>query len=124
MKTIKIAIYNDDGKLIGYKADTFWTLVKDKKSAKSHSLVDGKIPEHLISSFIHLLNKEAKSNPKAESGSLAEVLGNICDTISDCSRQQQFFMNENRLAKVGYEFEDSDEVIFTHCVSGKSVTEI
>ena len=53
---IIIAILNQDKETLGYKGDTFWTMV-DKKDAKKHEVNStNQIAPHLIPNLLSLLN--------------------------------------------------------------------
>ena len=52
---IKIAVYDDKDKLLGYKADSFWNL--DKNIIKKHKLKEGRIEPNLIKNLEHFLNE-------------------------------------------------------------------
>lgn len=59
MNKVNIGIYQADGTLLGYKADTFWTLTHNKEEAKSHKLDEnGEIPENIIDNLNKIVTRQ------------------------------------------------------------------
>lgn len=56
MEKIIISIRKTNYELIGYKADTGWTLVNNPKSAKIHTMIAGAIPEVLINNLAFIMS--------------------------------------------------------------------
>ena len=102
----RIGIYDESKNLIGYKADSFWSL--SKKRPKTHWLEDGKIPTHLLKNLKRILN-------------ITEVEAGM-SIVHAAS-----YLSQSRLPKVmflGYSEEDSDVVTFTHRVFHDRIEEL
>lgn len=52
---VRIAVYNADMELLGYKADSCWTLHPSR--FKPHPLDRGELPSHVLSNYLVILNK-------------------------------------------------------------------
>ncbi len=104
MRTIKIGIYEENGTLIGYKIDSFWSL--DKECYKPHSLNDnGKIPEHLIDNLKSILGSHGY---------------NWFESIQRTNKQLFHSNFETRL--LGYEVDGT--VTYTHRIFEKDIQEL
>lgn len=99
---INIALLDADLTVIGWKADTFWSLDKEKQYAKSHTLDEtGRIHDHMINNLQYVLN------PKSET--ICAVTGGLIDSA----------------AYVGWAYEISDMPMnITHQIKNGVVTEI
>lgn len=105
-QTAKIGLYDESKNLIGYKADTFWTL--SKQFGKEHIIIDGKIPENLIEPLSRTL---ARSESDGLAGRLADIL------------KRQFFQR-SETALLGYVLEGSVIPIFTHRLFEDGIEEL
>lgn len=85
-KEIRIGVYDQDKNLIGYKADTFWTL--SKTSYKVHHLENGEVSPHYVKNLLYVLKPKQKDS------------SNLVDIISSFTRKA--FENISGLY-VGYE---------------------
>src|SRR5258706_459871 len=94
---ILIGVYDEKLNLVGYKADSFWSLTKKRDCAKIHILKDGAIPPHLISNLRSMLKNKSRS-----------FLGQIQLATKD----MHYADFETRL--IAYEMDD--EKVFTHRV--------
>lgn len=100
----RIGVYSQYGDLIGYKADTFWTLVKNPEYAKIDTIVNGQIRPHLITNLSKVLYGQIDT-----SSAIAEVLS----TIEDINKNA--FFNHSYPMLIGYEsLEENSNTIFTH----------
>lgn len=102
---ILIGVYEENGQLIGYKADSFWSLTKSQERAKPHSLEDGKIPANMISNLRSMLQPEGRS---------------LIAVIQAATKERYFGRFETRL--VGFEREGRR--VFTHRVFDGDVQEL
>jgi len=99
---IKIGVYTEQGELVGYKSDSFWTL--SKTYAKPHHLDKaGNIPEHLIKNFNSILSRSKFASPEVA----------ITGIISAANREAFHSNFETRL--IGYSPLEGDTMpTFTH----------
>jgi len=106
---VNIGIYDQNKNLIGYKADTFWTLTKIKDHAKSHSLFLGEIPANIIDNLQIILKGKDTAIDTAidDKRSVLDALINVA---------YQNIGDSNNLL-VGYEQEDYSEVTITHKIT-------
>lgn len=100
---IAIGIYTEKGELIGYKADSFWTL--DKEHAKLDELENGEIKPHLISNLEFILCRKTG----------IPLISPIA--IHNCSRFHSYY--ETRL--LGYREVPDGKPVFTHRIFEKEV---
>lgn len=112
-KEINIGVYNEDGALVGYKADTFWSLTKNRKYAKTHYLVDGKIEERLIQNLRRVL---------APKESATSFVNSIIDALSAVNKEQLY--NDFETFLLGYIDNDNDDVTYTHRIFNDDVQEL
>lgn len=103
----RIGLYDENKNLIGYKADTFWTITKKPERAKTHWLENDSIPEHLIRN-LHRILTDPKSIP---------IVGGIAEY------QRQKFFGHFETMLIGYSTEDAAP-IFTHRVFPEGVEPI
>lgn len=99
----RIGLYDENKQLIGYKADAFWSLTKQRDRAKTHSLENGAIPVHLISNLHKILVKDVDS---------------IIAGIAEVNRRRFFGRFETML--IGYE-RDGQSPTFSHRVFPEGV---
>jgi hypothetical protein len=106
MSGIIIGIYQADGTLLGYKADTFWTLTHHKEQAKSHKLDEnGEIPAHIVDNLSRIVTRQM--------GPLAFVSANTVEKL-----------RVHRGLRVGYESEGSSEPVFTHAIESEGLQKL
>ena len=61
--TVEYAIADKNKNILGYKADSFWTLVKNREHAKPHTLDEGwNIPLHILDNLQYVLGKTSSKN--------------------------------------------------------------
>jgi hypothetical protein len=108
---VKIGIYDENKTLVGYKADTFWSVTKLKEHAKPHNLVPGwnTIPDNLIVNLQHILSQNEE-----ETQTLIHIL----------AEEPRNFLKIVKNFFVGYESDDSATPTFTHQVIDGIVTEL
>lgn len=104
----RIGLYDESRNLIGYKADSFWSLTKRPENAKTHWLRAGKIPEHLISNLASILLGTHRSVPII--GALKQI-------------NKEYFFGNFETMLVGYSCEGG-RVTFTHRVFTDGVEEL
>lgn len=106
----RIGLYDENKVLIGYKADTFWSLTKKPEHAKTHWLENGGIPEHLISNLHSILSK-----------TVTPAVNGLLSGIAEINRARFFGHFETML--VGYDV-DGVAPVFTHRVFPEGVEPI
>jgi len=95
----RIGVYDQNYQLIGYKADSFWSLAKE--FWKEHTLEDDQIPKHLIDNLNTILNDETGDS--------------VLKALMDTSRQR--FNNEIQnqpIVYLGIDTEHSKHIRITH----------
>lgn len=102
---IIIGVYEESGELVGYKADSFWSLTRHRDCAKPHPLVAGKIPEHLIKNLRGTLKTDGKT---------------LIGVLQRRTKERHHDRFETRL--IGYERDG--ERTFTHRVFDNDVQEL
>jgi hypothetical protein len=109
----RIGLYDENRNLIGYKADSFWSL--SKRISKLHGLVNGKIREVLIKNLAGILNvKEVRD---------AHPVHGLVNGLKQINKERFFGNFETML--IGY----SDDaplarVTFTHRVFSDGIEEL
>lgn len=101
----RIGLYDETQKLIGYKADTFWTLTTRPDLAKLHRPVSGSIDLELIKN-LHIILTHRGRWPEV---GVNELIG----AIAEANRKRFFGSFETML--IGYDSEGVNPV-FTHRV--------
>lgn len=91
---VLIGVYEESGKLVGYKSDTFWSLTTHSNRAKYHTLERGSIPEVMVHNLVTVLNPNDG------------LFKSVCQSIKD----KHFNNFESRL--LGYEL--NGNLHFTH----------
>jgi len=106
MSAIIIGIYQADGTLFGYKADTFWTIVHNKEEAKPHKLDEnGEIPAHIVDNLSLIVT-----------GDMGPLAFFAAGTVQKLRGKQGL--------RVGYELEDSPEPVFTHTIESEGLQKL
>lgn len=103
---VKIGLYTPEGKVLGYKADTFWTLVSNPQEAKQHSLDNGEIPAHILRNLQFLLMGTREIPSDSPSVQFLRRILNLSRTQLPTSLE---FL-------VGWSNVEGGEVTFTHRV--------
>ena len=78
MEGIKVAVYDSDGNLLGYKADTSWNLTENRDYAKVQSPTAEKRVQ-LTRNLLHILNKG----------------GLVCETDNRLMRERLIIVEES-----------------------------
>jgi hypothetical protein len=104
--TIAIGIYHSDGKLLGYKVDTFWSLSQDKADAKPHIFDEkGEIPDNII-------------------GNLSQIVTRNMGPLAFFSAETVHKISSHKGLRVGYEQDGSDKPVITHMIEATGVHKI
>jgi hypothetical protein len=70
-KKVLIAVYDRDGRIMGYKSDTFWALNPCSSHAKQHSLRDAVQEGRLARNLVSMMNfSEISAKSKKEAAPL------------------------------------------------------
>lgn len=104
MTEYRIGLYDENGTLIGYKADTFWNLTKKPEYAKLHSLENGRVAQHLIDNLASVLKADFEGDCNYEVSKTIEAL--------KTRTKRRFFGNFETLL-IGYSL-NGDAPTFTH----------
>jgi hypothetical protein len=107
--SIGIGIYTEQGELIGYKCDSFWTLTKEKEHLKPDWLENGSIRKSLIKNLNAVLAGKWDNAP-------------ITGPILKMSRSRQHTQYETRL--LGYIALPDGEPVFTHRIFEREAQEL
>jgi len=113
----RIGLYDENKKLIGYKADTFWNLTKRPEHAKCHSLENDAIRAHLISNLNVVLGE--RFNPDKDDADFDP--GKTIAALRGVTKKRFFGNFETML--IGYDT-DGVEPVFTHRVFPEGVEPI
>lgn len=112
-----IGLYTEDGVLIGYKADSFWSLTKNRDHAKPHFLTEGgNIPENMVRNLRSTLRNDGPTGK-----GLASDAARLVDILQTVTKEAYYDRFETRL--LGYEDLDLPPV-FTHRVFENDVQEL
>jgi hypothetical protein len=106
MSGIIIGIYQADDTLLGYKADTFWTLTHHKEQAKSHKLDEnGEIPAHIVDNLSRIVTGDMGPLTFFAAGTVQKLRGKAG-------------------LRVGYESDNSAEPVFTHAIESEGLQKL
>lgn len=108
LREAAIGLYDESLNIIGYKADSFWSLTKNLEHAKLHWVPDGIIPAHLIKNLGSILSSTANAHP------ITAILANV---------NRERFYGDFETMLVGYSF-PGEATVFTHRVFPEAIEEL
>lgn len=108
----KIGLYDESKNLIGFKADSFWSL--SKKHAKLHSVP---LAPHLLKNLAHILKIAPENHRDGQIGALVDGLSQI---------NKNHFFDRFETMLIGYTEPDKENAvpIFTHRVFSDGIEEL